>query len=83
MTTQKIIDIADRAKLECLKENTIYEAKDVEYSFAQRVIELTLAEVVDAVDTTSLKERTYTTHDKATMDFCRDKFRQEIENRFK
>ena len=83
MTTQKIIDIAERAKVECLKENTIYEANEVEYSFAQRIIELTLAEVMDAVDTTSLKERTYTTYDKGVMDFCRNAFRKEIEKRFK
>lgn len=83
MTTQKIIDIAERAKLECLKENTIYEAREVEYSFAKRVIELTIAEVLDVVDTTSLKERTYTTYDKGMIDFCRSAFRKEIEKRFK
>ena len=75
MNTQKLINIFDKAKTEI---NT----KD-EYLFTQKVIELTLAEVMDAVDTTSLKERTYTTYDKGMMDFCRSAFRQEIEKRFK
>jgi len=83
MLTQKIMDIADRAKNDCLKENVIYSAKDVEYSYAQKVIELTLAEVLNAVDTTDLKERTYTTFDRDVMNFCRGKVRQEIEKTFR
>jgi hypothetical protein len=83
MITQKIMDIADKAKAECFKEYTIYDSKAIEYGLALKVIELTLSEVLEAVDAMDLREKTYTTYDKGVMDFCRSKFRQEIQTRFK
>jgi hypothetical protein len=83
MITQKIMDIADKAEAECFKEYTIYDSKAVEYGLAQKVIELTLVEVIDAVYTINLKDRTYATYDKATIDFCRDDIVREIKARFK
>lgn len=78
MITGKTVEIAERANVDYLKENTIYTSKEVEYGFAQRVIELTLREALKAVDETDLRDRTYTTYDKGMMDFCREQVKKEI-----
>jgi hypothetical protein len=80
MITQKTIEIAEKANVDYLKENTIYTSKEVEYGFAQRVIELTLKEALKATDRAELRDKTYTTYDKDNMEFCRSQVKKEIHN---
>ena len=80
MIREKTIEIAEKANVDYLKENTIYTSKEVEYGFAQRVIELTLREAEKAVDEADLRDRTYTTYDKDMMDFCKSQVKKEIHN---
>lgn len=79
MITQKVIDIAEKANVDYLKENTIYTSKEVEYGFTQRVIELALIEAVEAVERADLREKSYTTYDKAMLEYCRMKVKKEIQ----
>lgn len=78
MITQKVIDIAEKANVDYLKENTIYTSKEVEYGFAQRVIQLTLEEALTAVDRADLRQKTYTTYDNDMLEFCRQQVKKEI-----
>jgi len=78
MIREKTIEIAERANVDYLKENTIYTSKEVEYGFAQRVIELALKEALEAVDKADLREKTYTTYDKDMLDFCKSQVKKEI-----
>jgi hypothetical protein len=78
MITEKTIEIAKKAAEGYLEENKVYTSKEVEYGFAQRVIELALREALEAVDRADLRDRTYTYYDKNMMDFCREQVKKEI-----
>ena len=78
MIKEKTIEIAEKANVDYLRENTIYTSKEVEYGYTQRVIELTLKEALDAVTRANLNEKAYTTHDKNMLDFCREQVKKEI-----
>jgi hypothetical protein len=80
MISEKTIEIAEKANVDYLKENTVYTSKEVEYGFAQRVIELTLREALKAVDEADLRDRTYTTYDKDMMGFCKSQVKNKIHN---
>lgn len=80
MITEKTIEIAERANVDYLKENTIYTSKEVEYGFAQRIIELTLKEALEAVDRADLRKMTYTTYDRDMLGFCKEQVKKEIHN---
>jgi hypothetical protein len=79
MITEKTIEIAERANVDYLKENTIYTSKEVEYGYTQRVIELTLEEAFKAVGRADLRQKTYTTYDKGMLEFCREQVKKEIQ----
>jgi len=79
MVDNKTIEIAEKAKVDFLKENTIYTSEDVEYGYTQRVIELALEEALKAVDKADLREKTYTTYDRANLDFCKSQVKKEIQ----
>jgi carotenoid cleavage dioxygenase-like enzyme len=79
MIKNKTIEIVEKAKEEFPVTDTIYEAQEMKYVFAQKVIELTLEEAVKAVDRTDLKEKTYTTYDKDNLDFCKSQVKKEIQ----
>lgn len=78
MITEKTIEIAEKANIDYLKENTIYTSKEVEYGFTQRVIELTLKEALKAVDMADLRSMSYTTYDRDMLEFCRGQVKKEI-----
>ncbi len=79
MITEKTMEIVEKAAAEgYLDENTIYTSKEVQYGFAQRIIELTLKEAEDAVDRADLRDKTYTTYDRDMMNFCRAQVKKEI-----
>ena len=80
MIREKTIEIAEKANVDYLKENTIYTSKEVEYGFTQRVIELALREALEAVDRADLRDKTYTTYDRDMMNFCRTQVKKEIHN---
>jgi hypothetical protein len=79
MISEKTIEIAEKANVDYLRENRVYTSKEVEYGFAQRVIELTLREAEKAVDEADLRDRTYTTYDKDMMDFCKSQVKKKIQ----
>lgn len=79
MISGKTIEIAEKANVDYLKENTIYTSKEVEYGYTQKVIELTLMEALNAVERADLRDRTYTTYDKENLEFCRKKVKKEIQ----
>ena len=79
MITEKTIEIAEKAKIDYLKENTAHDASEVKYGYTQRVIELALEEALEAVDKTNLTKKTYTTYDKDMLDFCKSQVKKEIQ----
>jgi len=79
MINEKIIEIAESAKVDYLKENTTYTSTEVKYGYTQRVIELALAEALEAVDKADLRDKCYTTYDKGMLDFCRAQVKKEIQ----
>jgi hypothetical protein len=78
MISEKTIEIAEKANVDYLRENTVYTFKEVEYGFAQKVIELTLKEAEKAVERADLRKMTYTTYDKDMLDFCKEQIKKEI-----
>lgn len=78
MISEKTIEIADRANVDYLKENTIYTSKEVEYGYIQKVIELTLIEALKAVDRADLRQKTFTTYDNGMLEFCKDQVKKEL-----
>jgi NADH:ubiquinone oxidoreductase subunit F (NADH-binding) len=77
MINQKIIDINNEAK-KYLKENEIYTSDQVEYGFTKKIIELTMREVMEAVERADLRERTITTFDDGMMKFCKSQVKKEL-----
>ena len=78
MITEKTIEIAKKAAEGYLEENKVYTSKEVEYGFAQRVIELALREALEAVDRADLRQMTYTTYDRDMLGFCKAQVKKEI-----
>lgn len=78
MIREKTIEIAEKASEGYLDENTIYTSKEVQYGFAQKVIELTLKEALDAVDRADLRPMTYTNYDRDMLGFCKAQVKKEI-----
>ena len=78
MIPEKAIELAERANAEYLEGNRTYTSKEVQYCFAQRVIELTLKEALDAVDRTDLRGMAYTTYDSDMLSFCKSQVKKEI-----
>ena len=79
MITEKTIEIVEKAAAEgYLEENTIYTSREIQYGFAQRIIELTLKEAEKAVDRADLRDITHTTYDRDMMNFCRAQVKKEI-----
>jgi hypothetical protein len=78
MITEKTIEIAKKAAEGYLEENRVYTSKEVQYGFAQRVIELALREALEAVDRADLKKMTYTTYDRDMLGFCKAQVKKEI-----
>jgi hypothetical protein len=79
MISEKTIEIAEKANVDYLKENTIYTSKEVEYGYAQRVIAITLKEALEAIDRADLRENTYTTYDKDRFEFLKEQVKKEIQ----
>ena len=79
MISKKTIEIAEKANVDYLKENTIYTSKEVEYGYTQHVIAITLKEALEAVDRVDLRENTYTTYDKDRFEFLKEQVKKEIQ----
>lgn len=75
---QKVIDIFDKINAEFPKENHAYDADSIRYGFTQRVMEHTLNDVLNAVDSVDLREKTFTTYDRSNLEFCKQKVKKEI-----
>lgn len=79
MITEKTIEIVEKAAAEgYLEENTIYTSREIQYGFAQRIIELTLKEAEKAVDRADMRDKTYTTYDRDMLGFCKAQVKKEI-----
>lgn len=78
MITEKTVEIAERANVDYLKENTIYTSKEVEYGYTQKVIEITLNEALKAVEKADLREKSYTTYDVGMLAYCKEQVKKEI-----
>lgn len=78
MIPEKVKEISDKANSIYLKEGKIYTSEEVQYGFAQRIIELTLKEALDAVDRADLRDMAYTTYDRDMLSFCKTQVKKEI-----
>lgn len=77
MITNKTKELADKAK-DYLKENEIYTSTEVCYGYAQKLIELTVQECIEAIRSTDLRNVTYTTFDRDRMSYCKSQIEKNV-----
>ena len=77
MINEKTVELSDKAK-NYLKENTIYNCKEVCYGYSQKLIELVVQECVEAAQNTDFRSITYTTFDHDRISFCKEEIVKNI-----
>lgn len=71
MITDKTKYLADKANESCSSAKVCYE-------YAQKLIELTVQECIDAIHSTDLRSITYTTFDKDRMEYCKSEIEKNV-----
>ena len=70
--------ITDKTKYLADKANESYTSAKVCYGYAQKLIELTVQECIEAVRSTDLRSITYTTFEKDRMDYCKSEIEKNV-----
>jgi hypothetical protein len=71
MITDKTKYLADKAIESCSSAKVCYD-------YAQKLIELTIQECVEAIRSTDLRSITYTTFDKDRIEYCKSQIEKNV-----
>jgi hypothetical protein len=70
--------ITDKTKYLADKANESCSSTKVCYDYAQKLIELTIQECVEAIRSTDLRNVTYTTFDLDKMSYCKSQIEKNV-----